>query len=191
MSSTTSGAAADGSLHSRILDREPDMTSNALPKAMVLGGLIGGALDLLFAVSSAALHGATLDRVFRVIASGWYGEAAFTGGVSMIAIGALSHFALSIVWAAIFAATARALPMLPRHPVPAGIGFGGVVFLCMRLVVLPLSAYPYPVSFKPMSALPDLISHMVLFGVPIALAVSCAIRVQLRARSDNAPASMR
>ena len=42
----------------------------------------------------------------------------------------------------------------------------------MRLVVLPLSAFPHPVTFKPLSASLDLLSHMFLFGVPIALAAA-------------------
>ena len=46
----------------------------------------------------------------------------------------------------------------------------------MRLVVLPLSAFPHPVSFKPLSAGLDLLSHMFLFGLPIALAAAKAIR---------------
>ena len=45
----------------------------------------------------------------------------------------------------------------------------------MRLVVLPLSAFPHPVSFKPLAAGLDLLSHMFLFGLPIALAASKAI----------------
>jgi hypothetical protein len=52
----------------------------------------------------------------------------------------------------------------------AGAIFGLVVFLAMRLVVLPLSAFPHPVSFKPLAAGLDLFSHMFLFGLPIALA---------------------
>ena len=46
----------------------------------------------------------------------------------------------------------------------------------MRLVVLPLSAFPHPVSFKPLSAGLDLLSHVFFFGLPIALAAARAIR---------------
>ena len=48
----------------------------------------------------------------------------------------------------------------------AGIVFGIFVFFSMRLVVLPLSAFPYPVTFKPLATTLDLLSHAVLFGVP-------------------------
>jgi uncharacterized membrane protein YagU involved in acid resistance len=58
------------------------------------------------------------------------------------------------------------------RPILAGAFFGILVFFTMRLVVLPLSAFPHPVSFKPVSAGLDLLSHMFLFGVPIALAAA-------------------
>ncbi len=61
-------------------------------------------------------------------------------------------------------------------PALSGALFGVLVFLAMRLVVLPLSAFPHPVSFKPLSAGLDLLSHMFLFGLPIALAAARAIR---------------
>jgi hypothetical protein len=57
-----------------------------------------------------------------------------------------------------------------RRPFASGIAFGIIVFLVMRLVVLPLSAFPFPVTLKPVATALDLMSHMFLFGVPIALA---------------------
>jgi hypothetical protein len=44
----------------------------------------------------------------------------------------------------------------------------------MRLVVLPLSAFPYPISFSQPGATLDLLSHMFFFGLPIALAAAKA-----------------
>jgi hypothetical protein len=70
---------------------------------------------------------------------------------------------------------ASRLPALARRPILAGPAFGIAVFLSMRLVVLPLSAYPHPVTFKPLATALDLLSHMLLFGTPIALVVSRAI----------------
>jgi hypothetical protein len=62
-----------------------------------------------------------------------------------------------------------------RHPFASGVAFGIVVFLVMRLVVLPLSAFPFPVTFKPVATALDLMSHTFLFGVPIALAARRAL----------------
>src|SRR5699024_3379587 len=121
-------------------------------------------------------NGAAPARVFQAIASGVLGNAAFAGGGGVSALGVACHFGLSILWAVLFAVAARQLSVLARRPVFAGLGFGVVVFLCMRLIVLPLSAYPNPVTFKPLGTALDLLSHMLLFGMPIALLASRAIR---------------
>jgi uncharacterized membrane protein YagU involved in acid resistance len=65
---------------------------------------------------------------------------------------------------------------MAARPLLAGVLFGVLVFFAMRLVVLPLSAFPHPVSFKPLAAGLDLLSHMFLFGLPIALAAAKAMR---------------
>ena len=151
------------------------MGQRSIAKAVVIGGLIGGALDLLFAVSFAGYNGAAPSRVFQAIASGLLGEAAFSGGPDVQALGVACHFGISLLWAALFAVIASRLPALTRRPILAGLVFGVAVFLSMRLVVLPLSAYPHPVTFKPLATVLDLLSHMFLFGTPIALVVSRSI----------------
>ena len=151
------------------------MGQRSIAKAVVVGGLIGGALDLSFAVSFAGYNGAAPSRVFQAIASGLLGDAASAGGIGIDALGIACHFGISLLWAALFALLASRLPALARRPILAGPAFGIVVFLSMRLVVLPLSAYPHPVTFKPLATVLDLLSHMVLFGLPIALTVGRAI----------------
>jgi hypothetical protein len=47
----------------------------------------------------------------------------------------------------------------------------------MRLVVLPLSAFPRPVTFKPLATVMDLASHIFLFGLPIVWATRKAIYI--------------
>ena len=46
----------------------------------------------------------------------------------------------------------------------------------MRLVVLPLSAFPFAVKFRPLASILDLLSHIFFFGVPIALAARRALQ---------------
>ena len=132
-------------------------------------------MDLLFAVSFAAYRGAAPTKVFQAIASGVLGSDASAGGAAVSAFGIACHFALSILWAALFAGLAWQFPKIARKPLLAGIGFGLVVFLAMRLIVLPLSAYPKPVTFAPLATVLDLLSHMLLFGVPIAWFVGRAV----------------
>ena len=80
------------------------------------------------------------------------------------------------LWAGVFLLSAKLVPALTLHPLVSGIVFGVFVFLAMRLVVLPLSAFPYPVAFKPLATVLDLLSHTLLFGVPIAWAIQRTLR---------------
>lgn len=139
-------------------------------RAILVGGAIGGAGDLAFALANTVAHGKTPMFLLQLIASGAFGRAAFDGGLPMAAAGAAFHFALSWLWAGVYAAASRRLPWMLAKPWPATIAFGTGVFLAMRLVVLPLSAFPFPVSFKPLPSLLDLLSHVFLFALPIAWA---------------------
>jgi uncharacterized membrane protein YagU involved in acid resistance len=142
---------------------------------LLTGGAVAGALDIVFAISFAAYNGVAPVRLLQTVASGLLGTAAFTGGLATAVLGLVLHFGLSLLWATIFLGLALLAPTLVRHPLMAGAGFGIAVFLAMRLVVLPLSAFPYPVTFKPLATTLDLVSHALLFGLPIALAVRKAL----------------
>ena len=137
-------------------------------RAVVVGGSIGGALDLTFALTFAAVNGVGPLHLLQT--------AAYEGGPPAAVLGFAAHFALSYGWAALFVAAASRMPRMAARPLLAGVLFGVLVFFAMRLVVLPLSAFPHPVSFKPLAAGLDLLSHMFLFGLPIALAASKALR---------------
>jgi uncharacterized membrane protein YagU involved in acid resistance len=148
------------------------MNGNSRLRAVLIGGTIGGTLDILFALIFAAVNGVGPVRLLQTVASGLLGEEAYAGGTPAAALGLAGHFIMSYLWAALFVAIAVRLQRLTVRPILAGAIFGILVFFTMRLVVLPLSAFPHPVSFKPVSAGLDLLSHMFLFGVPIALAAA-------------------
>lgn len=145
-------------------------------QAILVGGVIAGTLDIAFALCFAAYNGVPAPRLLQSIASGLLGNAAYAGGPGTAALGLGLHFAMACLLAGLFLLVARQAPLVTRHPVLSGIAFGAVVFLVMRLVVLPLSAFPHPVTFKPLATTLDLLSHTLLFGVPIALAAMQACR---------------
>jgi hypothetical protein len=155
------------------------MKNRSLAKAVLTGGTLGAALDLMFATSFAGFHGLPPAHLLRLIASGLLGAPALEGGASIAALGFALHFLMSWLWAGLFAAAAARVRLLTAQPVLAGCAFGVVVFLCMRLIVKPLSAFPYPVNWAPLASSLDLLSHMLLFGVPIALACARAHRGSL------------
>jgi len=147
------------------------MTQRSGLWAVLVGGSIAGFLDIVFAISFAGYNGVQPARLLQTVASGLFGNAAFDGGIPIAAMGLALHFGMSFLWAGVFLLVARRVSFLVSHPVLTGILFGVVVFLSMRLLVLPLSAFPRPVTFAPLATVLDLLSHTLLFGVPIALAV--------------------
>ena len=138
--------------------------------AVLVGGLAGGTLDILFAVSFAAYNGMPPMRLLQSVASGVLGRDAYAGGGLSAALGLLLHFAMAIAFAGTFLLVGRRFPPLVSRPFIFGGLFGVGVFSFMRLVVLPWSAFPHPMSFRPLATTLDLLSHIFLFGIPIALA---------------------
>ncbi len=145
-------------------------------RAILTGGALGGLLDILFAISFAGYNGLPPERLLQVVASGALGKAAFTGGMPAAAFGLACHFALSFVWMAIFFVAARRVPALAGKPLLAAVGYGLLVFFTMRLVVLPLSAFPRPVTFNAFSWGMDILSHIFLFSLPIVWATRKVLR---------------
>jgi len=149
-------------------------------RAVLIGGSIAGALDILFAITYAAFNGLTPVKLLQTVASGLLGNAAFDGGVPAAMLGLAGHFGMSYLWATLFMAAASRLPQLVAKPAVSGPIFGILVFFTMRLVVLPLSAFPFPIVFRPLSWGLDLLSHMFFFGLPIALLAAKALRAERR-----------
>lgn len=138
--------------------------------ALLVGGSIAGALDILFAITYACVRGSSAQSLLQTVASGLLGESAYSGGWAAAGTGLGLHFLISYLFAGGFLVAARSLRILAERPLVSGVLFGIGVFFVMRLLVLPLSAFPHPVTFSPMAWGLDLLSHMFLFGVPISLA---------------------
>jgi uncharacterized membrane protein YagU involved in acid resistance len=126
-----------------------------LARAIVWGGLVAGTGDLVFALS---YYGLKL-KVFQTVAAG---EATF-------ALGVVLHYAIAMIWAAIFCVAARRLPALLRQATAAGLAYGLVVYFGMNHAVLPLSALHTP-FWPPKLDAAAIAAHCLVFGLPIALA---------------------
>jgi hypothetical protein len=143
-------------------------------RAITVGGVVAGTLDLLFAVVVYGYaRGGTEEGVLHSIASGWLGRKAFQGGGPAAVLGFATQYLIAVGAAAVFYAISGAFPVLRRRAVPAGIVFGAGLYAFMYCVVMPLSAVPFRPSFAPKGLLPALAAHMFLIGLPIAL---CARR---------------
>jgi uncharacterized membrane protein YagU involved in acid resistance len=89
----------------------------------------------------------------------------------MIVAGLLLHFLIAYVVATIFFYASTLLPILSKYKVAAGLAFGLGIWLVMNLFILPNSNTP-KLPFNPALATSEILWHMVLVGLPIALITS-------------------
>jgi uncharacterized membrane protein YagU involved in acid resistance len=141
-------------------------------RAILLGGLIAGTIDISYAcIFSYLRRGTSPVRILQSVASGALGRSAFEGGARTAALGLVFHFLIATIAAAIYYLASRPLRFLVNYAVICGPLYGVCIYLVMNFVVLPLSA----IGSRPALPLPVLISglliHMFGIGLPIALLV--------------------
>lgn len=148
--------------------------SGALVLTAILAGLAGGAADILTAF--VIYRPATPVLILQSVASGLLGAASFSGGMGSAAVGLAAHFAIAIVFAALFIAAAVQAPVALRKPVLSGLLFGVAVYGVMNAIVVPLSmSPPRPVPSAPDMVALGLMAHA-LFGIAIALVTARMLR---------------
>lgn len=136
-----------------------------------MGGLAAGAVDILYAFGMAAIAGRAPLRVLQSVASGVLGQAAFEGGVPAALLGLLCHFAITLGAAFVYLLAYTRLPLLRRYFIPGVVAFGAAVYAVMHVIVLPLSAIPFKMSYPPATLAQQLAVHVFLVALPIALCV--------------------
>ncbi|MGH9381329.1 MAG: hypothetical protein ACRD2Z_12045 [Thermoanaerobaculia bacterium] len=140
-------------------------------RPVLTAGLAAGTLDLIAAIVTSAYYGRSPSWLLKLIASGFFGSAAFDGGASTAALGVVFHFVIATGAAAVYYAASRRWPVLTTRPLACGAAFGIAVWVFMNLVVLPFSAYPFPSSFRAVGVIRGLLIHIFCVGLPIALVV--------------------
>jgi len=142
-------------------------------RAILLGGLIAGILDISYAcIFSYIRRGTSPVVILQSVASGALGRSAFEGGAKTAALGLFFHFLIATTAAAVYYLASRKLRFLVNHPFICGPLYGIGVYLFMNFVVLPLSAIGPRATPLPLSALiGGLLIHMFGIGLVIALVV--------------------
>lgn len=151
---------------------ESSVDKSRAARAIGWGGLLAGVGDITFAFVMSGLRGVGPVRVLQSVASGLLGKAAAEGGLATAALGAGLHFLIAFIWATVFWLASRKLKVLVRHPVVCGLLYGFAVYAFMYLVVLPLSAAYFKPTFTLYTVSLNGAGHMLLVGLPIALAAS-------------------
>src|SRR5215470_992372 len=136
--------------------------------AILVGGLIVGVLDLVYAIVVYSPKKPIL--VPQTIASGILGPRSYSGGAQTAALGVVLHFIIALGAAAFYYVASRKLGMLVQRAVLMGLVYGALVYTFMHLIVLPLSAAPKghaPFIYQAC----EFAWHWVGVGLPIALSV--------------------
>ena len=102
--------------------------------------------------------------------------AAMDGGPATVALGLAIHVAVAYGWTTLYALLLRGSGTLRRvvasraRAVAVGAAWGALVWLVMRLVVIPLGRVGWtPIVWR--TFVPMLVGHMIVVGQPIALIV--------------------
>src|SRR5690349_23329648 len=112
------------------------MNHYSAAKAILVGGLIAGTLDITYAISYSAWRGMAPQSLLQFVASGLLGQASFEGGQATAALGMLLHYVMMLLIAAIFFWISRRLTFLVEKPLIWGPVFGFLVYWVMNLVVM-------------------------------------------------------
>lgn len=111
----------------------------SLIRAILLAGLLGGAFDIVAAMTAQRLvSGGDPLQLLRGIAGGAFGPArASAGGLPMAAAGLGFHFAISYAFTLAWFMLALRIGGLTRRPLLAAWVFGTAVWAVMNLAVVP------------------------------------------------------
>jgi len=138
---------------------------NALKNILWVGFLVGS-LDGLAALLLNYNVGPT--PIFKFIASGVFGADAFKGGTEMVVAGIVFHYLIAYLFAtAFYLLYPFSFSLFKNKYVVANV-YGGVTWLVMNMVVVPLSKIG-PHDFKAVDVIKALLVLIICVGLPVAL----------------------
>ena len=101
-------------------------------RALLLGALAVGTLDILDAFIFFGLRGAAPIRILQSIAAGLIGRASFQGGTPTAALGLCLHYFIAFGIVGVFFLVSRAMPWLLRRPFLTGPLYGLAAYAVMN-----------------------------------------------------------
>ena len=150
------------------------MTKPSPARAILIGGLIAGTLDITYACIFFGIRNHVSPiRIFQSVARGALGQNAFSGGLKTAALGLFFHFLIALSAATVYFLASRVLRFMVTHAIVCGLLYGACVYLFMYGVVMHFSAIhstTLPWAYPWGLLIPNLLIHMLGIGLPIALA---------------------
>jgi len=137
--------------------------------AILVGGLIVGVIDLIYAIAVYSPQKPIL--VPQAIASGILGMKSYSGGAQTAALGVVLHFVIALGAASVYYVASRRLDVLVHRAILFGLIYGALVYIFMHAVVVPLSAFPKQGSTPLIYQVAEFVEHWFCVGLPISLSV--------------------
>ncbi|MHB8487111.1 MAG: hypothetical protein ACYDCM_15475 [Candidatus Acidiferrales bacterium] len=133
-------------------------------------GLVAGTLDIAENIIFNHFRGVTMKMIFQYIASGLIGMKSFNLGVESVALGVVIHYTIAMTWTVVFYLLSRKLLILTRQAAISGIVYGGVVYVIMNFIVLPLTSVPHaPRAMTLASRVSGVLALLFCIGLTISL----------------------
>lgn len=131
-----------------------------------VGGLAGGLAVLVFAVAHALINGIDAWPALKAAALPLFGTRVFQPGFDFFPVlfGVSNHFAIAMVWGAIFAVLAYGLPRVAT--LAGAVAWGLVVWFGMHFVALRLLGWTTVSASMPLGL--ALFEH-ILFGLAMGI----------------------
>ncbi len=142
--------------------------AKGLVKAVFIAGILVGILVAIGTTTNFLLSGGKNPlKLLNFVSSGFFGEAAFNGGRSMIYLGMMLHFIISVIWAFLLFSFDPVLRVFSKKWLVNGVLYGVFIWFVMALIVMPLSNAPsVPLTVK--GAFIDVIILVLCAGLPIS-----------------------
>lgn len=135
-------------------------------------GLVAGTLDISENIIFNAFRHITPYMIFQYIASGLVDGKSFSMGVASVVLGVGIHYTIAMTWTVVFYLLSRKLLFLTRHAAMCGIVYGGLVYMVMNFVVLPLTRLPHArTAMTVASRVSGVLALLFCIGLTIALLV--------------------
>ena len=145
-------------------------------RALLVGTLMVGVLDILEPIVFFAFRGVKPMRILQSVAAGLLGrDAATSGGWTTALLGLALHFFIAFCVVLVYHLAATKFDVLTRHPILLGTIYGLGVWTVMNFVVLPLSAVGPP-RFTPVGIANGFFAHIVCVGIPAAYSTRVGVR---------------
>jgi hypothetical protein len=157
----------------------------ALSKQILSAGFLVGTLDILAALIKYYITtGKNPLFIFKYIASGILGPAAFTGSTGTILTGLLLHYFIALSFTCLFFALYFKIKWLSKHKILTGIAYGVFMWAVMAFLVVPLSHTPKG-PFNMGAALKELLILILMIGLPLAFLAGRFLSLKENDSSDT------